>query len=44
MRRKPAEAVRKQDQGELNILNYIEVLGRGMGVDVFPGETIRTHT
>lgn len=41
MKRKPAKAIWKQDQGEMNILNYVTVLARGMGVGVFPGETIK---
>lgn len=41
MRRKPAEVIWMQDQEELNILNYITVLAKGMGVRVVPGETIK---
>lgn len=44
MRRKPAKVIWKQDREELNILNYVTVLARGMGVGIVPGETIEICT
>lgn len=44
MRRKPAEVFWMEDQEELNILNYVTVSAKGMGVGVVPEETIRIFT
>lgn len=44
MKRKPAEVIWMQDQEELNVLNYVTVLAKGMGVGVVPKETIKICT
>lgn len=44
MKRKPAEVIWMQDQEELNVLNYVIVLAKGMGVGVVPEETIKICT
>lgn len=44
MRRKSAEVIWMQDQEELNVLNYVTVLAKGMEVRVVPEETIKICT